>query len=632
MALLLFAAPSRVRGARRPARLRSVILGASFVFCLLGCSTSVPDNGQVGSSAASPTGGASGGARLTPEPSGIGGAASGVGGGGVGSAAGGMQGTVPPQPWPYTCSLEQLDPGPSFIRKLTNREYDNSVRDLLGENFQRGWRIVRDVHFEALPTPSSDFPQDSTIGGFDNNAEVVDISVEHASQYLNQAERIAGAVVADPKRRDKVIGCSLEGTARAACLQDFVSRFGRLAYRRPLTVEENSAFLALAQSPGPSPYSGAQLVIEAVLQSPKFLFRHESGTKDPRRPELLRLGGYELASRLAYFLWGTAPDSGLLDRAAAGELEGPVALANTVDLMLNDARAEEGLRSLVQQWLKTDRILQSAPGGPFKNEYGGRWTFELQPKSEEETLRFVSDLIWRDKANFLDLVTASYSIIDWQLASYVYKIPEPSTAALGWVRAELPAGQRSGILTQPSFLVSTGQHQAPAIERGKYIREVLLCETLPQPPPTIPALPEKIRDEGERERLARHRTDPACSACHALLEPLGFGLARYDGIGVYTEDPNVSDAGTLAGFPSPDFVGAPALGQKLRSSPALQQCVVSKVLTYALARTLGSGDVCTRDYLSQAFLASEGSFLELVRALARSEAFTYVRDEQIATR
>ncbi len=494
--------------------------------------------------------------------------------------------------------------GTAHLRRLTNTELRNSVRDLFGP---------------GLEAATAALPRDEIIAGFDNNAEVFAMSDVHVERYRDAAESIARSVVEDAERSAAVIGC--DATA-ATCRAAFVPSLARLAWRRTPTAEEIDALLAVADAAtdDPEPTMPARLAIEAILQSPSFLLRIEVGEADPDDPARLRLTGPEVATRLSYLVLASTPPSWLLDAAEAGELGDADGVEEAARTLLADERAREGLRNFHTQWLRLPLLagLQRDP------ELHPQWTATLAASMAEETARYVDDHVWNDGADFLDVLVAPYAWVDTDLAA-LYGVAAPD----GFARIDLdPAQKRGGLLTQASVLTLTAKNESGMpIFRGNFVREVLLCQSLPPPPSDVPAIPDPIPGESDRERLERHRTDPACNGCHALLDPLGFGLAEYDAIGkLRTLDSSgapVDARGSLDGYEQFDFDGALELSALLRDDPAVADCFVHQLFRYVSARRESTDDACALEHLGAAFDDAEHSVVEALVAWVRSDAFRY---------
>jgi hypothetical protein len=508
-------------------------------------------------------------------------------------------------------------PHAAYLRRLTHREYDRVLRDLLG--------LDHDVS-RALK-----FPDDDVVDGFDNNATALGVPAPIVDRYRVAAERVSATALATPEGRARVLGCEPTGSERAACLDRFIRAFGRRAFRRPPTDEETKGLAALAaRAPAaPDPYLGPRLVVAAVLQAPSFLFRVEVGAPEAGRPGLARLTGYEVAARLSFLLWGAAPDEALLSAAEAGALDGAAGIADRARAMLKDPRARAHLRQFFGQWLHLDAL---ADVKRDTNRYPA-WGEALQQSMREETLRFVEDFVWPDAIGLLDALTARHSHVDARLAK-LYGAPAPT--GTGFARVDwTPAHNRGGLLTQGSLLTlaaPAGEVLAP-VYRGMFVREVLLCTPLPAPPADVPPISESKEAEAKtvRERLAQHRTDPTCGGCHAMLDPLGLGLERYDLLGVWrTKDDGgrpLSGQGELNGFagvPAP-FTGAEELAQRLRGMPETAACVVTQLHRFAYGRHEEEADACVLGQATARFATGGHRFLELLQAVVSSDAFRYLR-------
>jgi hypothetical protein len=526
---------------------------------------------------------------------------------------GGATPAAPPAPAPGTIQIPatcgEMTPGPASIRRLSNREYDRAVRDLLHEPASR----------------SRSFPTDPRVLGFDNMAEALHVSESHAERYLEAAEDITASIVASPERRTKIVGCDLATTGdRAACLGRFIDAFVGQAFRRRLEQDERARFVDLAtrSTTAADPWRGARLVIQAALQSPSFLLRTEAGAPEPGRPRWNRLTGEEIATRLSFLIWGSTPGAALLDQAAAGQLDTAGGVERAARAMLADERAREPLRAFAAQWARLDALDEAYPD-PKKYKI---FTESLRASMRGETERLLAHLMSAESVSFLDLFSARYSFLDAGLAR-LYGLAAPPAP---WSRVDLePHTNRGGLLTHASILTATAADEGAApIIRGKYVREVLLCQTLPEAPGDVPPLPDPRPGQSERERLERHRGDPACAGCHRLLDPVGFGLEQYDAIGAYRATDSagrpLGGQGALTDFDVPDFTGPFELSRRLRDDPRAAACIVRHAFRYGFGRVETQADACTITQIAASFAASQHSFRDMVVALARSDAFRYV--------
>lgn len=488
---------------------------------------------------------------------------------------------------------------PVLMRRLSHAEYRYTVDDLFGE---------------GLPDPTQSFPPEAVIGNFDNNRETSEISDVLVERYRDAAELVVDAVLADATRREAIVACE-----SAACLEELVRTFGRRAWRRPLEDDEVARLVALGSSPADpdDAFGGSRAVLEALLQSPNFLYRIEVGTPDVEGR--LKLSGYEVASRLSYLVLASTPTNELLDAAESGALDDPDGIEAAARELLADPRAPERLGNFYAQWLDLRRLDDATRD---EADYPA-WTESLRASMRGEVDRLLREHLLGG-ADVLDALTAEYAWVDAELAA-LYGLPAPAS---GFAPVPTqPQHERGGLLTTAAVLTVTGREGVTTpIIRGRFIREALLCDDLPPPPPDVPVVPDPIEGEGERERLERHRTDPACAGCHALLEPLGYGLARYDAIGSLRDD-DVSAEGSFDGSEEPDFDGAAQLQSLLRDDPAVASCLVRHVHRYAFGRVEADIDACTIDQLELAFADAGRSFEELVVALVRSDAFRHREDD-----
>jgi len=502
-----------------------------------------------------------------------------------------------------SCTAGQIDPGPTFLRRLTNQEYQETAALLLGD---------------GVDPVSADFPPDLSAKGFSNNSESIPISSLHVERYQQAAEQLAMQVVSDPARRAKVIGCD-PASGGVTCLTSFITSFGQRMFRRPLRPEESQAFLALAQqaSADPDPLAGARLVIEAALQSPSFLFRVEEGSPDPARPDRIKLSGFEIATRLSMLLLGHAPSDALLAAAAGGKLDTPDGISSQAESMIATGAAASAVRSFYTQWLhlqQLDGVQRDATKNPG-------WSEDLRAAMKEETTRFVEDFLWNKDADVLDLLSAKQTFVNSTMGKFY------GVAASGdWSKVALPA-TRVGLLTQASILTITAKNEAATmIQRGKYVRDAVLCDPTPPPPPNVPPLMTETGTSAQ-DQLNQHLKDPVCASCHKNLDPLGKGFARFDAIGAYrTTDANgvaIAQAGVLNGFDNPDFDGPIELASRLRQAPEVPACMVKQLFRYTFGRSEIEVDQCTLAALGAAFDGSKHSFEKLLVAVVGSEAFRY---------
>jgi hypothetical protein len=499
------------------------------------------------------------------------------------------------------------------LRRLTHAQYDNTVRDLLKDT----------------TSPASRFPPEDYVNGFKNQYDALSVSPLLTQAYALAAERLAAHAFRRGDSRG-LIPCKPLSETDARCRSEFVSTFGRKAFRRPLENEELLRYERIFQS-RKTFLAGAQAVIEAMLQSPNFIFWVEQTPNPKWKP-------YATAARLAYFIWNTTPDEALLDSAAKGDLKTGEGVEKTVRRMLESPRARDGVDEFVAQWLRFDRVLASAR----ERRVYPLFSQELARAMTEESKRFINDLIWNDR-NFMEAFTANYSFINSDLAA-IYKVPPP---AQDFARVGFPAeAGRSGILGQASFLTLTSKPDDTApTGRGLFVREQFLCQQVPPPPPDVDTnLPpvDEAKPVTNRERLAAHTTNQMCVGCHNLIDPVGFGFEKFDAIGMRREkhkllffpagggvaarrakpkeiELEIDTQGFVAGLENSRFTTPRELGEMLAGTPQCHECVVKQVFRYMAGRLDTPAD---RPMLRQAletFRQSGFRFKELMVYLASAK-------------
>jgi hypothetical protein len=499
-------------------------------------------------------------------------------------------------------------PGPSYLRRLTNAEYNASVHDLFDQEGD-----VADL------AAMYDFVPDTRVHGFESNAMNVNMSAAVLERYRAAAEAISEEVIEDDASRAHLLGC--DPHSDATCIPSFIENFGARAYRRKLAADEIEELVDLAATAADE-RTGAKLVIQHFLLSPNFLFRIEQGQDDDLHPELLRVSGVEMATRLSYLLLGTTPSPALLASAEAGELDTVGGVEASARSMLGDARARAALRRFYDQWLRLDRVVALNRDDVQFPDFDA----ELAQSMREETNRLLDQLIWGPGQSFLDFVSSSRTFVDDKLAA-LYGLP----AVRGWQAVELPPELgRAGVLGHAGLLAQTSRRDRTSITlRGRYVRETLLCYELPALPANVPPLPDLVPGQSEQQRLAAHTSDPACKSCHELLDPLGVGLEDFDAIGKFRELDDlgqpISSAGRIEGYAlaEPAFDGAHELARKLRELPQLGRCVVTQLFRHGFARLEQPADSALMQRALSAFEASGYSLQELLIALVTSDAFRY---------
>lgn len=506
---------------------------------------------------------------------------------------------------PAACSV-----GAAPMRRLTHAEYNNAVRDLLGDKTQ----------------PASSFALDVQVGLFDNTAEAQTVPSLLADQYLDAATDLAGNVT-DAKA---LLGCDPKGTTASAstCVKNWVTSFGRRAYRRPLTAEESGSLndLYTTTKSQSDELTGVQAVVAAVLASPNFLFKPEFGGAASSIANAKLLAPYEQAARLASLLWASVPDDALLEAANSGQLATPAQIQTQARRMLADPKAKSAVAAFYDQWLGLD-MLDSATKDAATYP---KWNDDLRASMEEERRRFVSHVIWEDDARLETLLTANYSIVNGPLAD-LYGVSGGPRDAATYAQVMLDPKQRAGVLTQAAMLAAFARpDESSPVKRGKWVRVRMLCQDLPDPPANVPQLPAIQPGVSNRERFAMHTSNPGCSSCHTLIDGLGFGLEHYDSLGAYRDmDQGVPvDASGMVNqtrdIDGP-YSGGPELANLLASSAEVRDCAPTQWMRYSMGRRETADDACSLSGLQKAFADSDGNLKELMIALTQTDTFLNYR-------
>lgn len=504
------------------------------------------------------------------------------------------------------CRDRPKDPGRVTLHRLNRAEYNATVRDLLGDTTR----------------PARDFPTDDHGYGFDNNADVLSMSPLLMEKYSTAAEKL----VEEAWKKGTLRTCALNAANPEPCARTILSSFARRAWRRSVTKEEVDrlvGFLALAKRHGDTPEAGVKLALRSVLVSPHFLFRVEKDP-DPNSPTPHRLSDFELASRLSYFLWSSMPDEPLLAAAEAGKLGDPKELEAQVRRMLADPKAQALVENFAGQWLYT-RALDSAE--PDTTLYGA-FNEGLRSAMRQETQLVFREFITGDH-KLRDLVDAPFTYVNDTLARH-YGLPPPGSSTP--VRMDLSRfPERHGVFGHGSLLtVTSNPDRTSPVQRGVWVLEQMLCLPPPPPPPDVENLPPPIDPNMTmKERMAAHRSNPACQGCHRLMDPLGLALENYDPIGRWRLK-EVSGAPVDATGDLPDGTvlnGGRDMRRFVKNDPKLPACLTEHLLTYALGRGMSPADECAVREIAATAEVSGGRLSDYILSIVLSDHFTQRRGE-----
>ena len=403
-----------------------------------------------------------------------------------------------------------------------------------------------------------------------------------------------GRAPAATASRERIFVCAPVAVAdEEACARRIVAALARRAFRRPVSdgdVDDLLRFFAARRAAGGFD-AGIQAVVERVLVDPEFLFRVPLPPQDAETP-VYRIGDVELASRLSFFLWSSIPDDDLLAAAEAGRLSEPAALEQQVRRMLADPRANALVDNFADRWLELHKIRNVAPDPTIFAAFDEN----LRDAMQEETRLFLASQLREDRS-VVDLLRADYTFLNERLARH-YDIP--GIFGNHFRRVTLPDGRRAGLIGKAGILTLTSySNRTSVVMRGKWMLERVLGSPPPPPPPDVPALPESGHDgappASQRELLELHRRNPACAVCHQAMDPIGFALENFDGIGRWRTADNVRIPGDPA--PAIDATGVMPDGTRFAGPDGLRQLlldrqaqfvrtVTERLLTYALGRRL----------------------------------------------
>jgi hypothetical protein len=525
-----------------------------------------------------------------------------------GTSSGGSGSMIPPNITPEACKASAI-PGRTPLRRLTMTEYNNTVRELVGDT----------------TSPANKFPPPEESAGFLNNADVYQTTELHVEAWFNAAEALA----ADYGKAGKYnLPCKADAQN---CATQFIKDFGKRAFRRPLSDAEVASYFARFTTgmTGGTFEEGLEWVVGRMLQSPHFLYRVELESEGKPLGTVVPLNDYSVATRLSYFLWGSMPDAELFAAADAKLLSTPEGVANQTARMMASPAFESTLSEFHSQWVGWDAVY----GAPKLAPTMPAWDQNLQADMIRESELFVKS-IFDTKGSFKDLLSASHTFVNPSLAK-LYGLTYTGSG-VEFVRVE-NVPHRFGLLTQPSILAGHAHpNQSAPVKRGVLVREHLLC-TVPPPPPAnlMIKVPDVVPGLTTRERFEQHRTEASCNGCHVLLDPVGIPLENYDELGRWRDMDQGKPVDARGGFTSVASKGsvndatlAPVngpqeLGEGLAALPEAQDCMVFNWFRYAMGHTEEQADTCTIAAVQERFKGSQLSMNELLVGIATSDGFRY---------
>lgn len=486
-------------------------------------------------------------------------------------------------------------PGATPLRRLTNAEYANTLVDL-------------DVAPADASAATAAFPREPTSLGFRNGATTLVVDSLMAQKYHEVAVQLS------PLYRPK---CATQSSEQD-CVKAFITGLGLLMHRRPLSANQTEDYLSLyqkARAGGDDFDAAARWVVEAMLQSPYFLYRVEIP-----ETQVARVTGYEMAARLSYTFWQAPPDEELYAAAAAGELSSDEQVLAQVRRLLKDQRALR-VYEFFEQWLDLDQ-LQAVERDPELYP-------DLPPHLAEllraESRAFISSLLTSGDSSLSDLLGADFTYVNSALAHH-YGLEDPGSDTF----EKVSAPGRSGILTQGMLAVKDGAGRSSIVRRGLKLRTDFLCQLVPKPPDDVDITLEGLGAElSQAERLEMHRSQAACLGCHSLMDPLGVAFEGFDAVGRPRSvdeygSPVVTEGEITGSMDSDGPVSSVAdVAAALSQSREMEQCYLMQNFRFFFGREADGADLCSQAQLTQSFQDGEQSLAGLFVGLAQTDAFLY---------
>ncbi|RYZ39473.1 MAG: DUF1588 domain-containing protein [Myxococcaceae bacterium] len=458
---------------------------------------------------------------------------------------------------------------PARVRRLTREEFNKSATSVLG-------------------TPvdiAQGFAAEDTILGFSTHERL-----QVTSLLADQIDTAALTLAEEGKSQLSDFYTCPKTVTADDCAKSFIQRVGLRAFRRPVTAEEEADLLALfnAGKQGGNMSTGAELVLQALFSSASFLYRTELGPDSARKGQVVELTPYEVASELSFMVTGGPPDATLLAAAQAVN--------------------------------KNNQVYPD-------------YSVEFRDSMVRERNAFIDSIVKDHAGSVEELLSANYSYVDETLANFYGGLDRTDVDDEGMGRVTLPP-ERLGIITQAGVM-STYAHfdSSSPIKRGKFVLTRLLCRTIPPPPANVSTIPPAVSENATtRELFAAHTNNPACASCHKTIDPMGFGMEDFDGLGQHRTEENGRTVDDTGGVVAPDgtmtkaFKGGAELGRYLATSDELANCVPLQLVRYAMGRDEHASDTQLLDAMrTGTYRQDHLKVTEALVSLVRSASFTQRR-------
>jgi len=493
------------------------------------------------------------------------------------------------------------------IHQLNGNEYNATVADVLGTTLQPAngsWRVYE-------------------LNGFDNMADVQIVDTDQYQRYFDAATALADDAFGNATFKAKYVTCA---SADDACVSGIIGKLGLHVFRRPLRPSEVTNYKRVytaAQGQSETHEGALKYVLRALLSSSEFLYRMEFD-QNPASAEKHPLNAFELASRLSYFLWSSAPDDALLTAAADNSLIQDATIESTVTRLLGDERrGPRFVQNFYGQWLGGRKVADHA----VAPDVYAAWNPTLASSLAQEMYAYFTDFLKTDRS-WKEFLTADENFVDAPLAA-LYGMQAPAGA--GMQKVQVTTDNRQGFLGLGGFLAqsSLDRRTSPTL-RGRWVMINLLCTHPPPPPQDVPKIEvaagtTDLSKGNVRAILEKHRTNPTCAGCHALFDPYGLPLEQFDGIGAYRAtyadgSAIVPDTTLLDGT---ELKGLDQLAGSVTKDPRFMQCIADNMLSYGLGRILSDADRTSLDAIQQKWNNAQEvpSIRRLVEAIVLDQSF-----------
>jgi hypothetical protein len=497
---------------------------------------------------------------------------------------------------------------PPDMRRLTEEQYRNIIADVFGTTITVSGRFDPLVRTEGL----------LAVGAWSTS-----VSSAGLMQYEEIARSIAAQVL-NETNRPLFAPCQISADTAfdEPCARQFLAKVGRVLFRRPLTDEEVSARVSFARRAADSLghfHDGLSFSLTSLLVDPEFLFITDFTEPDPDQRDATRLTAFSKAARLSFLLWNTTPDDALLIAAENGDLHSRDRLSRQVDRMMASPRLKNGVRAFFSDMLEFNEFDVLEKDSIIYPAFGTAAVRDAR----EQTLRTITDHLVTRNGDYRDLFTTRKTFMSRPLGMvYQVRVKAPENV---WEPFEFPADDpRAGIQAQLSFLALNSHpgRSSPTL-RGKAIRNMLLCQRIPDPPADVdfsefndPNSPSKTA----RDRLSAHATNAACAGCHRITDPIGLALENFDGSGQFQAVENGAHIDTSGDLDGILFADGAGLGQALHDNPATTSCLVNRIYAYASGQSLSSRNEWMA-YLEEGFAADGYRITALLKRIASSTTF-----------